>query len=84
MYSSGAYDLGIAKLKFTSDNYEYERLGYCESSDNGVSFFINNEPCTEETFDTLFDEHSIKNDAVWYEFSQESIETELSNDKYRP
>jgi hypothetical protein len=78
MYSSGAADWGYAKLKFTADTYEYEKLGYCESSAGGELYFINDEPGTEASFTTFANEQKDKEAAVWYEFSRENIEAELS------
>jgi hypothetical protein len=80
MYSNSAFDWGFAKLKFTSENYEYNRSGYSEASDKGILFFLNNNPCTEESFDKFRSEQEAKAAAVWFEFSQENIELKLSND----
>lgn len=82
-YSSGAGDYGTAKLRFSSNACEDEKLGYCESSDNkeGMteSYFINNKPVTAESFESFCKEQDEKEDVVWYEFSQKNIEKELSN-----
>lgn len=83
IYSSGAADNGFGKLKFESDAFKIDTLGYSESShdDDGdliISYFINNKPVTKESFDSSMNEQSGKKDAAWYEFSQKNIETELS------
>jgi hypothetical protein len=44
----------------------------------GFSYFINNKPVTEESFNSFVDKQIGKEDVVWYEFSQNNIETELS------
>lgn len=82
-YSSGAADNGFGKLKFESDAFKIDTLGYSESSqgDDGnliISYFINNKSVTKESFDSSMNEQSGKNDVVWYEFSQNNIETEFS------
>ncbi|OZV11039.1 hypothetical protein CIW83_16785 [Tissierella sp. P1] len=81
-YSSGAADNGTGKLKLESDAFETDILGYSKSSQGDdnliISYFINNEPVTEESFDSFMNEQFGKKDAVWYEFSQRNIETELS------
>ena len=78
IYSWGAGDWGCAKLKFKSDDYESVRLGYIESSDNGVTYFINNKPGTEDLFETIINEQNDKKDTVWYKFSEENINIKLS------
>ncbi len=81
-FSSGAADNGVGKLKFESDAFKTDKLGYSQSSqgdtDLTISYFINNEPVTKESYDSFQNEQSGKKDAVWYEFSQKNIETELS------
>lgn len=81
IYSGGAGDWGIATFKFTSDNYEYNIIGYCESDNKGISYFIDNNQSTEEAFDTFCNEQEEKSETEWYEFSRESVEVELSSDK---
>jgi hypothetical protein len=80
-YSSGAADNGFGKLKFESDTFKTDILGYSKSSQGDVnlniSYFINNKPVTKESFDSFKNEQSGKKDAEWYEFSQKNIETEL-------
>lgn len=81
-YSSGAADNGFGKLKFESDAFKTDILGYSESSQGDanliISYFVNNKPVTKESFDSFMNEQFEKKDAVWYEFSQKNIETELS------
>lgn len=82
-YSNGATDYGYGKLKFQSDAYENDILGYTESSQNNdgvttISYFIDNEPVNEEVFHAFTEEQNGKEDVVWHEFSQANIEAELS------
>lgn len=82
IYSSGAADNGCGKLRFESNVYKTDTLGYSKSSQGDanltISYFINNKPVTEESFNSFMKEQHGKKDAVWYEFSQKNIETELS------
>lgn len=81
-FSSGAADNGWGKLRFESNAFKTDILGYSKSSQGDtnltISYFINNKPVTKESFDSFTNEQSGKKDAVWYEFSQKNIETELS------
>jgi hypothetical protein len=78
-YSGGAGDWGSAKLRFTSNGCEEDRLVYCESNTNNDSYFVNNKPVSYELFTASYKEHEEKSGAVWHEFSQKNIEMELSN-----
>ncbi len=81
-FSSGAADNGWGKLRFESNAFKTDILGYSKSSQGDtnltISYFINNKPVTKESFDSFMNEQSGKKGAVWYEFSQKNIETELS------
>lgn len=81
-FSSGAADTGWGKLKFDSNTFKTDMLGYSKSSQGDanltISYYINDKPVTKESFDASINEQSGKKDAVWYEFSEENIETELS------
>jgi beta-lactamase regulating signal transducer with metallopeptidase domain/uncharacterized protein YecT (DUF1311 family) len=76
-FSSGAADNGLGKLRFEPDTIKTDILGYSESSQSGadltISYFINNESVSKESFDSLMDEQSGKKDAAWFEFSEENI-----------
>ena len=84
-YSSGASDNGRGKLRFESNAYETDILGYSKSSQNNdnitISYFINNKPIAEESFNSFMKEERGKKDVVWYEFSQKNIEIELSKNQ---
>ena len=80
-FSSGAADNGWGRMSFGPDGYTTDMVGYSESSQDGdnvtIAYFINDEAVTAESFDAFANEQSVKDDAVWYEFSQENIEAEL-------
>jgi len=82
MYSSGAADNGVGKLKFGPDAYSVDVLGCIKSSEGDadliISYFIGDKEVTKEEYDAFIDEQIEKKDAVWYEFSQEDIESKLS------
>lgn len=81
-YSNGAADNGYGKLKFQSNAYETDIIGYVESSQNSdgiaISYFIHDKPVTKESYDSFMKEQDEKEDVVWSEFSQRNVETELS------
>lgn len=81
-FSNGAADNGWGKLRFESNAFKTDILGYSKSSQGvtnlTISYFINNKPVTKESFDSFTNEQSGKKDVVWCEFSQKNIETELS------
>jgi beta-lactamase regulating signal transducer with metallopeptidase domain len=82
LFSSGAADSGVGKLKFEATAYTTDMLGYSQSSQDGdnltISYFINNQSATKKAFDSFMNEQTGKKNAVWYKFSQTNIETELS------
>lgn len=81
-YSGGAADNGYGKLTFQPDSYETTVLGYMESSQNDdgmtISYYIDNQPVTEEAYGAFSKEQDAKEDVVWHEFSQANIEAELA------
>ena len=82
LFSSGAADNGVGKLKFEPTAYTTDKLGYSQSSQDGsnltISYFINNKSVTKEAFDSFINEQVGKKDAAWYKYSQTNIETELA------
>jgi hypothetical protein len=80
--SSGAADNECDKLEFQNSAYETITLAYSESNQDSkgmtISYYINNQPVTKETFDSFIQEQDAKDDVVWYEFSQSNIEKELT------
>lgn len=81
-YSNGAADNGYGKLKFQSNAYETDILGYMKPIQNNdnitIGYFINNKSVTEESYNSFMKEEDEKKDVVWHEFSQKNVETELS------
>lgn len=81
--SSGAADNSCNKMRFSTNGYEYDILGYSKSEagpSTKISYFIN-KPVTEESFSSFIDKQVKKKDVEWYEFSQKNIEAELSINK---
>jgi len=81
-FSNGAADGGWGKMLFGATALVTDVLGYSESRQEGgdmtISYFIGNEPVTKEAYDAFMEEQFGKPGAVWHEFSQTNIETELS------
>jgi len=82
IFSGGAADTGVGKLKFDSDDFSIDILGYSKSSqgetDLTVSYFIANKTVEKEYFDVFLNKQTEKTSVTWHEFSQSNIETELS------
>lgn len=81
-YSNGAADNGFGKLKFQSDAFKTDILGYSKSSQGNtnltITYFINNKQVAKEAFDSFANQQSGKKHAVWHEFSQSNIENEIN------
>jgi hypothetical protein len=82
-WSNSAFNSGYGKLSFQSDgSVATDNIGYRDSeNNNGVvnnTFVINNQPVTEEEYQSFENEQQGKKEATWYEFSQENIEVELN------
>ena len=77
-FSSGAADSGFGALRFENYSCEVDILASSESSWNKdeltISYFINQKPVTEAEFNAILDTQDQKEDAVWYEFSQENMD----------
>lgn len=43
-----------------------------------ISYYINDQLVTKETFDSFTQKQDAKDDVTWYELSQSNIEKELS------
>lgn len=65
-YSSGAYDNGIGRFAFTKDGYFVMPLAYCESTDGGVSYYIDGSSATEDAYQSAVSVQQGKQDAAWY------------------
>jgi hypothetical protein len=80
-WAGSAFYNGYGKLRFESNACETDIMGYKDTSsdnDSARTYFINNKPVTEESYDSFRKEEDEKKDVVWYEFSQKNIETELN------
>ncbi len=81
--SGGAADNSCNKMRFSDKGYELDVLAYSESNFNNdvtsISYFINDEPVKAESFESFTKEQDKKKDVVWYDFSQENIDTKLSD-----
>ncbi len=81
-FSSGAADSGWGRMIFGPDALTTDPLAYSESSQGEteliIAYFVHGEAATQEAFDAFANEQFAKQDAVWHEFSQSAIETELS------
>lgn len=81
IYSNGAFDNGYGRLKFQTTTSEMDTLGCQKPANNDNTsevYFINNEQVTSKTYDSFVKEQDGKKDAVWYEFSSNSIDTVFS------
>lgn len=87
-YTNSTTDVGVQKVtKFESDIYATETLGYSQldtsdtsdtdSEETKILYFLENKSVKKELFDSFMKEQNEKEDAPWYEFTQENIETEL-------
>jgi uncharacterized protein YecT (DUF1311 family) len=83
--SGGASDNECGKLRFNSNAYETDVLGYMKSSqDNGnltISYSINNKPVTKEAFDSFTKEQNGKKGVDWYELSESNIKTKIADNQ---
>lgn len=82
-FSSGAMDSGFGTIKFTDQTCSVEKVTYSESSYDSsnnltVSFFVDNKSATQDEFDTATKKQDEKPDAVWYDFTDDSIKTILA------
>lgn len=77
-WSNGSNDNGYSKLRFTSDNCENVVIGYCKPNLPTESYFINNQTVTESEYDAFIKSQDDKEDAIWYDFTEENIDKQLS------
>ena len=84
-FSSGASDSGYGRIRFTTDTYAIEVLGYSESNwennNQMISFFIDNKSVTEEEFLSFANEQNSKEDVSWFDFNQENMNEHLLSHK---
>ena len=77
-FSGGASDYGFGTVQFTDKGYIIDKITYCESVYNpdntqGISYIVNRESATEEEFNAAIDKQNEKNNATWYDFTDENI-----------
>jgi beta-lactamase regulating signal transducer with metallopeptidase domain/photosystem II stability/assembly factor-like uncharacterized protein len=82
-FSSSAMNSGVGILRFGEGTYSTFKVAYREANydidgNPVISYIVNNEIATQEEFDAVFDKQSEKPDAVWHDFTDDNIETELS------
>lgn len=77
-WSNSASNDGIGKLRFKPNACETDNLAYIDA-DKKDKYFIANKPVTEESYNSFIKEEDGKKGAVWYEFTQNNIDTELSS-----
>ena len=85
-FSSGAADYGFGKVKFTGNAYSVDKISYCESgydsnNNQSVSYFVEHGSATEGDFLSAINKQSEKAAATWYDFTDDNLETILSNFK---
>jgi len=82
-YSNGASDNGYGKLKFQTTGYEVDKLGYMSSTQNNegttISYFINNKPVSENSYNSFSKEQDEKKDADWTDYTRTDVEKALSS-----
>jgi hypothetical protein len=84
-FSSGAADNGFGRVTFTETAYTIDEITYCESSydsNNNMSvlYFVNQQNATEAEFLSAVNRQGEEPDAIWYDFTDENIETKVSMD----
>lgn len=85
-FSGGAADYGFGTVKFTQKAYSVDKISYCESgydskNNQSVSYFVEHGSATEDDFLSAIKKQSGKAEAEWYGFTDDNIETMLSNFK---
>lgn len=78
IFSGGAADSGIGKLRFSEDGYTIDKLCYSESeydSNNKlkVQYFIDGETCSEEEFTDAMRRQEEKQDVRWYDLTEDDV-----------
>ena len=81
-WSNGADDNGYSKLRFTSNNCEYDDIGYCKSNLPTGSYFIDNQTVTESEYQAFIKNQDNKKDAIWYDFNKKNIDNLDTNFAY--
>lgn len=84
LFSGGAADLGIGKLKFSENGYNVDKLHYSEArydSNNelSVQYFGNGVPCSEEEFNVIVGNQEEKSNVNWYNLTDDSVNSAFEN-----
>lgn len=84
-YSSGAADHGFGTISFSKESYTIDRVTYNESNfdaDNNlnISYTVSHVYASEDQFNLAFDRQSKKADIIWYEFTNDNIDSVLSEE----
>lgn len=79
-FSSSAMNSGVGTLRFGEGTYSTFKVTYREANydiDGNpiISYIVNNEIATQEEFDAVFNKQDEKPDAIWYDFTDDNIET---------
>lgn len=82
-FSSGAAENGFGTLQFVENACSLVSTTYSTASYDGgnnlhVAYTVDNKPATEAEFLSAIDAQNKKEDAVWYAFTPENIETVIS------
>ena len=82
-FSSGAAENGFGTLQFVENacslvSTTYSTASYDSGNNLHVAYTVDNKPATEAEFLSAIDAQNKKEDAVWYAFTPENIETVIS------
>lgn len=82
IFSGGAADIGIGKMRYAEGGYIADKLYYSESgydSNNEleVQYFANGEKCSEEEFNDIMRQQEEKQNMEWYDLTLESVRNAL-------
>ncbi|GAE90179.1 hypothetical protein [Acetivibrio straminisolvens] len=85
-FSGGVADHGFGTIEFTNKGYTVNKITYCEASyDSGnnliFSYIVNHKTSTEEDFLAAINMQDEKPDTIWYDFTDNNIETLLTQAK---
>lgn len=77
-FSSGAADSGIGKLKFDDQTCTIDKYAYSESmwdsSGQHISYVLFGKKASREEVENEWKKHDAKEDAIWYDFTDENVE----------
>lgn len=70
-YSGGAYNNGIARLRFTDTAWEYVVLGGTEENNETASFFWNSQSVSQEVYRSIVEAQDAKENVEWAAYPSE-------------